>query len=205
MAAIFLLGFFWSRTNEPGAFWGLMIGFAIGILRFGLEFGYFKPSCGSGLPDERPAFVKHFVDDIHYLHYGALLFLITGTAAIIISLMTEPIPEEKLYRLTYWTRKSTQVRDGFDDSLVSEEQTAEAGDDAEDDTEVTGMKKMFYWICGIPTQPKQKTVKPPQKSREEMAAEAAAFLNEKKSLKLLVNISAVLSMSLACFVVGFYA
>ena len=91
----------------------MMVGFAIGILRFGLEFGYFKPACGSGLPDERPAFVKHFVDDIHYLHYGALLFLITGLAAIIISLLTEPIPEEKLYRLTYWTRKSTEVRDGF--------------------------------------------------------------------------------------------
>ena len=68
------------------------------------------------------------------------------------------------------------------------------------------MKKMLYMICGIPTQTKTiTTVKPPQKSREEMAAEAAAFLNEKKSLKLLVNISAVLSMSLACFVVGFYA
>ena len=43
VAAIFLLGFFWQRTNEPGAFWGLMIGFAFGILRFGLEFGYFIP------------------------------------------------------------------------------------------------------------------------------------------------------------------
>ena len=203
VAAIFLLGFFWQRTNESGAFWGLMIGFAIGILRFGLEFGYFKPSCGSDLPDERPAFVKHFVDDIHYLHYGALLFLITGLAAIIISLMTEPIPQEKLYRLTYWTRKSAEVRDGFDDSQEEEEEEQTA--DSEDNTEVTGMKKMIYLICGIPTQPKEKTVKPPQKSRAEMAAEAAAFLNEKKSLKLLVNISAVLSMSLACFVVGFYA
>jgi len=71
--------------------------------------------------------------------------------------------------------------------------------------EVTGMKKIIYLICGIPTQPKAKTVKPPQKTKEEMAAESAAFLNEKKSLKLLVNIAAVLSMSLACFVVGFYA
>ena len=206
MAAIFLLGFFWQRTNEPGAFWGLMLGFAVGILRFGLEFGYFKPSCGSGLKDERPDFVKHFVDDIHYLHYGALLFLITGLTTVIISLMTEPIPEEKLYRLTYWTRKSAQVRDGFDDGEVEEEQAAESGDNMEEETmEVTGMKKIIYLICGIPTQPKAKTVKPPQKSKEEMAAESAAFLNEKKSLKLLVNIAAVLSMSLACFVVGFYA
>merc|ERR1712063_199179 len=49
--------------------------FLLGMIRFGLEFGYFKPPCGSPIPDERPEFVKHFVDDIPYLHYGAILFL----------------------------------------------------------------------------------------------------------------------------------
>ena len=78
VAAVFLLGVFWQRTNEKGAFWGLMFGFVLGFVRFGLEFGYFKPPCGSAIPDTRPAFVRHFVDDIHYLHYGALLFLVTG-------------------------------------------------------------------------------------------------------------------------------
>ena len=56
------------------------------MIRFGLEFGYFKPPCGSGIPDVRPQFVRHFVDDIHYLHYGAILFLITGVVTVIISL-----------------------------------------------------------------------------------------------------------------------
>ena len=176
-----------------------MVGFALGLLRFVLEFGYFIPPCGSDLPDDRPAFVKHFVDDIHYLHYGALLFIITAITAIIISLMTEPIPEERLYRLTYWTRKSTEVRDGFDDDDTEVEETSE------ETSEVTGVKKIFYLICGIPTKPKTNTVKPPEMTKAEKAAEAAAFLNEKKSARLLVNISAVLSMSLACFVVGFYA
>ena len=98
MAAVFILGVFWKRANEKGAFWGLIFGFILGIIRFGLEFGYFKPSCGSTIPDTRPEFVKVFVDDIHYLHYGAILFLVTGLATIIISLLTEPIPEEKIYR-----------------------------------------------------------------------------------------------------------
>merc|ERR1712227_566136 len=106
VAAVFLLGVFWARTNESGAFWGLMFGFLLGMIKFGLEFGYFKPPCGSPIPDERPDFVEHFVDDIHYLHYGAILFIITGVVTIMISLMTEPIPAEKLYRLTFWTRKS---------------------------------------------------------------------------------------------------
>ena len=110
VAAIFLLGFFWQRTNEPGAFWGLMVGFAFGILRFALEFGYFIPPCGSDLPDLRPAFVKHFVDDIHYLHYGALLFLATGVVTVGVSLLTPPIPAQRLHRLTFWTRHSRYCR-----------------------------------------------------------------------------------------------
>ena len=106
VTAVFLLGILWSRTNEPGAFWGLMVGFALGMLRFGLEFGFFLPPCGSDQPDLRPSYVKSFVDDIHYLHYGALLFLTTGLVTISVSLLTPPIPAYRLHRLTFWTRHS---------------------------------------------------------------------------------------------------
>merc|ERR1712227_69128 len=149
VAAVFLLGIFWQRTNEQGAFWGLMFGFILGIIRFALEFGYSKPSCGSLIQDTRPEFVKTFVDDIHYLHYGAVLFVVTGAVTIIISLMTKPIPEEKLYRLTFWNRKSTEVRDGFDDC---DEQSEPETDDhvKKESQEITGVKKLFYLICGIP-------------------------------------------------------
>mgnify|MGYP003307118156 CR=1 FL=1 len=30
-----------------GAFWSMMAGFAVGMIRFGLEFGYKVPPCGS--------------------------------------------------------------------------------------------------------------------------------------------------------------
>ena len=33
ICAVYLLAIFWPRTNEPGAFWGLMSGQIIGILR----------------------------------------------------------------------------------------------------------------------------------------------------------------------------
>ena len=205
------MGVFWKRTNAQGAFWGLIFGFILGIIRFALEFGYSKPSCGSLIQDTRPAFVKAFVDDIHYLHYGAILFVITGAVTIIISMMTEPIPEEKLYRLTFWNRKSTEVRDGFDDlddSLDDDTilQPEKVDHITKESQEITGFKKIMYLICGIPQNSNQNATNVgPKKSREEEAAEAAAFLKEKTSLKIIVNVSAVLSMSLACFVVAFYA
>ncbi len=33
ICAIYLLAIFWPRANEQGAFWGLMIGLVIGLLR----------------------------------------------------------------------------------------------------------------------------------------------------------------------------
>jgi len=207
VAAVFLLGVFWKRTNEQGAFWGLIFGFILGIIRFGVEFGYNKPGCGSGDVDLRPNFVKVFVDDIHYLHYGAILFIFTGIVTIIISLMTEPIPDEKIVRLTFWTRKSKSVRVGFDDegngeNILQEDVTVYEKQRKE---EITGIKKVIYMICGIPRDQQQVVSKAPKKTKEEEAFEAAEFLHEKSSLKIIINVSAVLSMSLACFVVAFYA
>ena len=212
VTAVFLLGVLWERTTEPGAFWGLMIGFALGIVRFALEFGYFIPPCGSPIPDTRPNIVKQFVD-IHYLHYGALLFVATGIFTMIISLMTEPISKEKLYRLTFWTRNSKHVRIGFDDD--NEDECDKKAKQDEKDNSLAENKesnkgcfmKMMYMICGVSSEKKveveaKETVK---KTREEEAAEAAEFLKEDSCVKFWVDTLAVLSMTLACFVIGFYA
>ena len=37
ICAVYLLAVFWPRTNEPGAFWGLMGGLIIGLVRYTLE------------------------------------------------------------------------------------------------------------------------------------------------------------------------
>ncbi len=34
ICAVYLLAIFWPRTNEPGAFWGLMVGLVIGLIRY---------------------------------------------------------------------------------------------------------------------------------------------------------------------------
>ncbi len=38
------------------------------------------------------------MDDIHYLHFGIILWGITGVVTVVVSLWTKPIPEEYLYR-----------------------------------------------------------------------------------------------------------
>ena len=48
----------------------------------------------AGLEDTRPEWVKRAVFDIHFLHFGCILFLIVIVATVVISLCTEPIPEQ---------------------------------------------------------------------------------------------------------------
>ena len=33
ICAIYILALFWPRCNEPGAFWGLMVGLVVGLIR----------------------------------------------------------------------------------------------------------------------------------------------------------------------------
>ena len=95
--------------------------------RFGLEFGYQEPPCGSNDP-KPPEWWYRWVRDIHYLHFGVILFLISGVVSILVSLVTPPISEEHLYRLTFWTRHSTEVRVDLDqDTQYSPDETRSTG------------------------------------------------------------------------------
>ncbi len=87
VCAVYVLGLFWRRINEKGAFWGLMAGLVIGIIRFVMEFSYKVPTCASGEPDPRPLMLSR----VHYLHFAVILFLISCIVTIAISLWTDPI------------------------------------------------------------------------------------------------------------------
>ncbi|XP_058249410.1 sodium/myo-inositol cotransporter-like [Hemibagrus wyckioides] len=96
IAALFLLGVFWKRCNETGAFWGSMTGFVLGTTRLILGFVYREPRCDQ--PDERPAFITH----VHYMYIAAGLFWISGLVAVVVSLCTPPPTKDKIERTTMW-------------------------------------------------------------------------------------------------------
>lgn len=96
VAALFLLGVFWKRCNENGAFWGGMTGFTLGTVRLILAFIYRQPPCDQ--PDDRPAFIIH----IHYMYFAAGLFWISGLVAVVVSLCTSPPDEEQVRTTTLW-------------------------------------------------------------------------------------------------------
>ncbi|XP_019711340.1 sodium/glucose cotransporter 4 [Hippocampus comes] len=104
ITAVFVLAIFWPRTNEQGAFWGLMAGLAVGSVRMVLEFSYEVPACGQ--PDLRPSVLTR----VHYLYFAILLMAFSCSVMVAVSLATPPIPAKHLHRLTWWTRHSTSPR-----------------------------------------------------------------------------------------------
>lgn len=208
ICAVYLLAIFWPRTNEPGAFWGLMVGLVIGLIRFGLEFGFSKPPCGS-TAEQPPEWWFRLVDDIHYLHFGLLLWFLSGCVTVGVSLVTPPPPRDSLHRLTWWTRHSIAVRSGVEDHNFQ---------DPVQDTpklkplksELAGWRVVMNYLCGVEmaATKEEQYIAPPQiqkKTPEEEAEIAAESLWEPDWKKLLVDSNAVLLMSVAMFFWGFYA
>uniref|UniRef100_A0A8C5V5Z3 Sodium/mannose cotransporter SLC5A10 n=1 Tax=Microcebus murinus TaxID=30608 RepID=A0A8C5V5Z3_MICMU len=97
ITAVFILGIFWRRANEQGAFWGLIVGLVVGATRLVLEFLHPAPPCGE--PDTRPA----LLESIHYLHFAAVLFVLSGAIVVAGSLLTPPPQGAQIENLTWWT------------------------------------------------------------------------------------------------------
>ncbi|KAM9319520.1 sodium/myo-inositol cotransporter [Gastrophryne carolinensis] len=122
VAALFLLGVFWKRCNEQGAFYGGMVGFILGVTRLILAFVYRVPECN--LPDNRPSFIKN----IHYMYIATALFWITATVAVVVSLLTEPPKKEQIRTTTFWALKNKTLKENVNQD-VSEKETTQIKED----------------------------------------------------------------------------
>ena len=89
IAAVFLLGLFWSRVNAAGAVWGLATGFVLGMGKLTVQtiFG-----TGEGKISD-PAFLARIGDFNAYYACG-VLFLASAVAIVVASLLSAPPPRE---------------------------------------------------------------------------------------------------------------
>uniref|UniRef100_A0A669QBL7 Sodium/myo-inositol cotransporter 2 n=1 Tax=Phasianus colchicus TaxID=9054 RepID=A0A669QBL7_PHACC len=92
VAMVFILGCFWKRANEKGAFWGLVLGLLMGVIRMVLDFIFPEPQCGER--DARPGVLRY----MHYLYFSMVLAAVSTLTVLLVSLLTEP-PSEEMVRL----------------------------------------------------------------------------------------------------------
>nr|XP_060468585.1 solute carrier family 5 member 4 [Panthera onca] len=194
IAAVFLLAIFCKRVNEQGAFWGLVIGLVIGLIRMIAEFAYGTGSClaASDCPK--------VICGVHYLYFAIILFFVSILVVLGISLLTKPIPDVHLYRLCWALRNSTEERIDLD---AEEKRHEEVDNDVDEDNpeEPHGcLKKAYDLFCGL-----QK--KSPKLSREEEEAQKKKLTDtsEKPLWRAIVNVNAILLLAVAVFVHGYFA
>lgn len=213
VCAVYVLAIGWSRINEQGAFWGLMAGLAAGLGRFIWEYSYSLPPCG--LPDPRPAVITR----IHYLHYGCLLFVFTAVVCVCVSMVTKPIPEDRLYRLTFWTVNSSEPRVDLDAAAAPKDGTAfaiSAGDEnsgsariaggMEGDGGANGPKKsagvrLLLWACRA-----EGSREPPVRlSPDQEVKRAAEAVHEDDVPRRLCIVNGLILLVVAGLINGYYA
>ncbi|XP_065529460.1 sodium/glucose cotransporter 4 [Lathamus discolor] len=205
VTALFILAIFCKRINEPGAFWGLMFGLAVGLVRMIMEFIYSTPSCGE--EDRRPAVLK----DMHYLYFAFILCVLTAVVIVLISLCTPPIPEEKLASLTWWTRHRKPPAIDLKDyksgaaqiNTANGESDLVEGADSGDKQEAGKppcWKMLYFWFCGLSTGPK------PTLSQEEKAAleQKLTSIEEKHPWKTVCDVNAILLLTINVFLWAYF-
>uniref|UniRef100_A0A8D0GVH7 Sodium/myo-inositol cotransporter 2 n=1 Tax=Sphenodon punctatus TaxID=8508 RepID=A0A8D0GVH7_SPHPU len=199
VAVVFILGCFWRRTNEKGAFWGMVTGMLIGLIRLVLDFIYLQPRCDE--PDNRPGVVKY----VHYLYFSFILTVITLAVVVALSLYTEPPSEEmQISHLTWFTRNDPPAKNEpvaasptpgnsaskamqLDISVISE-------NNSEDNA-------LFLWVCGM----EHKEKEAPENAAPAKTEPALASPEEKALVKHTLNINLVLCLCAGVFLWAYFA
>ncbi|XP_015242771.1 PREDICTED: sodium/glucose cotransporter 1-like [Cyprinodon variegatus] len=194
VAAVFMLAIFYKRVNEPGAFFGLMIGLVIGLSRMIAEFAFGTGSCVT------PSNCPYIICGIHYLYFGMILFLISCILIVGISLVTKPIDDKHLYRLCWSLRNRTEEREDIDkDEDWADDQDSDS--DSEGSEKKPGFcKKALMCFCGLEDK------KAPKLTPEEEAElkRQLTDTSEKPLWKNIVNANAIILLCVAVFFHGYF-
>uniref|UniRef100_A0A8C5GBE2 Sodium/myo-inositol cotransporter 2 n=1 Tax=Gouania willdenowi TaxID=441366 RepID=A0A8C5GBE2_GOUWI len=197
VSVIFLCGCFWKRANEKGAFWGLVIGLTVGVIRMILDFVYPAPLCFE--KDERPAVLRY----IHYLYFSMLLSFITLIVVVVISLTTEePRPEQITHCCLMLRANVPQCTISLKGQAMPINKRAsypvQNGDVLKTSSQST-LISAIYWLCGMERRRNGDVVDPP------VDEQVICSLEEKPHLRLIVNINLIICMSVAVFIIGYWA
>ncbi|XP_067934509.1 sodium/glucose cotransporter 4-like [Watersipora subatra] len=219
ITAVYILAVSWKRINEEGAFWGLMTGFVVGLIRFLLQYAVYPqpPPCGSDEENKVP----DIVHKVHYLHFGCILFVITFIVTIVVSLLTKPINPRKLIRLTFMSRdepgerldqaaeddvpehleyfQSTNSMAASTDKLTNGDVKEEAtgADDA-----LPWYRVAVNWICGIEKQSAAPTISDEEKNE---LMKKNLSIDESKTWRLINNFAAGFVLVGTTFLWGYFA
>nr|XP_055050707.1 sodium/myo-inositol cotransporter 2 isoform X1 [Misgurnus anguillicaudatus] len=209
VSVVFLTGCFWKRTNEKGAFWGLILGLLVGCIRMTLDFVYPSPNCYES--DTRPDIIKY----VHFLYFSIILTLLTLIVVVCVSLATEKPKPEQISRLTWYTRfdpiekteevvttdlytieSATQYTKEMETDAY-ETQDADSCSIEPSEKTSSKLKSALLWICGMEKQGAKPVSLPPEPP--------VCSLDEDPCMNHLLNANLIICLSVAVFLIAYWA
>nr|XP_044988588.1 solute carrier family 5 member 4-like isoform X2 [Jaculus jaculus] len=196
VSAVFLLAMSCKRVNEQGAFWGLIIGLVIGLIRLITELIYGTGSCLA------PSNCPKIICGVHYMYFGIILFFVSSFIILGISFLTKPIPEVHLYRLcwTLWNRTEERIDLDAEDKRPEEDDGLPEEDTHHPEQSRGCLKKACDRFCGL-----QKTGPKLTKEEEEILRKKLTDTSEEPLWRTVVNINAILLLAVAVFAHAYFA
>ncbi|XP_073530099.1 sodium/glucose cotransporter 1 [Phyllobates terribilis] len=195
IASVFLLAIFVKRVNEPGAFWGLVIGLFIGLSRMITEFAYGTGSC------VKPSNCPDIICKVHYLYFAMILFASSSFIVLGVSFMTKPIADKHLYRLCWVLRNSKEEREDLDASDWVNEEVEDDDDDDEEVKKKSCFRKAYNWFCGFEDKKAPKLTEEEKKALESKLTDTS----ESPLWKNVVNINGIILLAVAVFCHAYFA
>eukprot|EP00069_Balaena_mysticetus_P005765 bmy_18218T0 len=178
VAVVFIMGCFWKRTNEKGAFFGLILGLLLGLVRLVLDFIYVQPRCDQ--PDERPAVVSR-------------LTWFTRRDPMV---QKEQVPPATPPPLTLSQNRTPEAsRTNIQFEIVQENMPKTHSCDMT--KKQSKVVKALLWLCGVEN-----------KGKEELPSRAdpvIVSLDENPLVKTLLDVNLIICISCAIFLWGYFA
>ncbi|XP_004856316.1 sodium/glucose cotransporter 2 [Heterocephalus glaber] len=209
VSAVFVLAVFVPRVNEKGAFWGLIGGLLMGLARLIPEFSFGTGSC------VRPSACPALLCQVHYLYFAIVLFVCSALLTLAVSLCTAPIPRKHLHRLVFSLRHSEEEREDLDGAELEEptsspvqngrpEQAVQMEEPWTPAPAPGPFRQCLLWLCGMS---RGQAGSPPPPTEEEVAVTTGRLedISEDPTWARVVNLNALLMMTVATFLWGFYA
>ncbi|ESO03121.1 hypothetical protein HELRODRAFT_174010 [Helobdella robusta] len=200
---VYLLGMFWTRATEQGAWWGLIVGLVAGLIRMGLDFSYKSAHCGGSEIVERPDILER----VHFLVFAVILCAITFIVMVAVSFITQGQSLKELERVTWWTRKS-KLSLNLTDGRIRETETSLVGLNEENNSSSSPVKKhplawrAYAFMCGATLEDDQKIMS--EEERMKVYREMTN-VNEDPFWSRVCDINALILLAILCFLFGFFS
>ena len=209
--------------HYKGSFYGLIIGFLVGAIRFIWLSFYDTVTCSN--EDKNIKTAPPFVN-MHFLHFAIFSFVFTCFIIMIISLFTRPIPDKYIEGLTFFSKTTPQQTyvipsgkgwgknhfcaatnlDATDDgndaineevSKINQQNTEQLTQAALEPVKKIGFfKKSFFFVCGIENEIKKND--PVSQDKPLVFDDPDTFWSK------ICDFSAVAILSATCFIIAFF-